>query len=383
MLCLRRIPVALLLLIGLAGCPRKPEPQPILIGHLAPFSGPDKAIGEHAKQAILLAVEEVNKEGNRIAGRRLAVLHPAYPPDEPGRLQPLAVRLITVDKVVALLGGLDANQTKNLGRAAQPYDVPVVTPSELPPDFVTDNVYSVNAGLTFQGQVLARFVKKDLAKEAVERVVILVDSGKVSAMSVADAFDKEFTRSGGRVHRFAYKSANDFSAMLGAIKKAQPGALLLAGSVGDLGRLRARLMAAGLNLPLVFGGDGEHLAALAADRDACKGVYVAVPYLPEGGTSRNQEFNKQYRERFQQAPDLSAALAYDGVRVLFEAMRRAKGFQPLAVRTELGQSSENPFESLTGPLTFDRNRVALRPLFVVRLEDGQLLAPKVYPPDGK
>src|SRR5712692_10186987 len=115
-----RILVPLLVLGAVMGCHRGPDPTPVLIGHLAPFSGPDKRIGEHAKQAILLAVEETNKEENRIAGRRVAVLHPDYPPDEPDKLQPLAVRLVTVNKAVALLGGLDANQARTLGKAVQP-----------------------------------------------------------------------------------------------------------------------------------------------------------------------------------------------------------------------------------------------------------------------
>ena len=128
-----RILACVLAFLVLSGCQRSSTPDPILLGHLAPFSGPDKVIGEHARQAILLAIEDVNKEGNRILGRQVKVLHPAFPPDELDRLQPVAVRLITVDKTVGLLGGVDYDQAKNLGRAAQPYEVPLVTPAELPP----------------------------------------------------------------------------------------------------------------------------------------------------------------------------------------------------------------------------------------------------------
>ena len=62
------------LCLTLWGCKPKPEPGPILIGHVAPFSGPDKRLGEHAQQAIVLAVEKANQEANRIAGRRVEPL---------------------------------------------------------------------------------------------------------------------------------------------------------------------------------------------------------------------------------------------------------------------------------------------------------------------
>src|SRR5260370_32023947 len=137
--------------VALTGCHRAPAPEPVLIGHLAPFSGPDKLIGDHAKQAILLAVEAVNKDENPISSRRLAVLHPNYTPDDPEKLQPVAVRLITVDKVVALIGGIDLDQAKSLGRAAAPYEVPLVTPAQLPPALLGDHIFSVNAGLAFHG----------------------------------------------------------------------------------------------------------------------------------------------------------------------------------------------------------------------------------------
>src|SRR5205823_3494821 len=158
--------------LALAGCQRSPAPEPILIGHIAPFDGPDKIIGEHAKQAILMAVEEVNKEENRILGRRIGVLHPSYPAEDLKNLQPLAVRLLTVDKAVALVGGRDLDQARSLGRTAQAYESPVVTPTELPIEPLGENIFSVNVGLSFEGQALARFAAKDLNAQS---VVVLMD----------------------------------------------------------------------------------------------------------------------------------------------------------------------------------------------------------------
>src|SRR5438128_9136266 len=124
--------VVILCLAFLPGCKGSSNPEPIYIGHLAPCTGPDTEIGEHAKQAIALAVDKVNTDGG-IAGRPVRVIHPSFP-DNLNELVPVTVRLITVNHIVALLGGTNGNQAERIGRAAQPYEVALVTPAELPPD---------------------------------------------------------------------------------------------------------------------------------------------------------------------------------------------------------------------------------------------------------
>jgi branched-chain amino acid transport system substrate-binding protein len=362
---------------ALVGCRRASAPEPVLIGHLASLSGADKAVGDHAKQAILLAVEAINNEEKQTPGRRLAVLHPNYPPDEPDKLQPVAVRLITVDKVAALLGGIDGEQARILGRAAEPYEVPLVTPAELPAELLGANIFSVNFGLDIEGQTLARFAAEQLH---VNRVALWVDVRRAATTAVAAAFVKEFSRGGSNeAQEWTYKNASDLSDLILRAKNYRPQALVHAGSVVDLGRARTKLREAGLKLPILVGGDGEHLPALQADKDASEGVFVATPFVPGEGPESCQEFTRKYQARFHEPPDSAAALAYDGVQILFQAMRRANSFQPGKLREELTKAEENPFEGLMGKLSFSRSHAARRPLYVVQLEAGALKRPILYP----
>src|SRR2546423_1253589 len=91
-------PAPLLALVAafcLAGCGPRAATEPTLIGHIASL---DKPSGEHAKQGILLAVEEANEAGSE---RRLAVNHVD---DRDGAVaQAEAVRLVALNKVVGLL----------------------------------------------------------------------------------------------------------------------------------------------------------------------------------------------------------------------------------------------------------------------------------------
>ena len=96
------------------------------------------------------------------------------------------------------------------------------------------------------------------------------------------------------------------------------------------------------------------------------------------------DLNKKYKERFNQLPDLQAALAYDGVRLIHEAMRRAQNALPAKIRATLGEMTTTSFDkSLSGSWTFDKNHAARRPLFVGPLANSKVSNPKRYEPDGK
>jgi branched-chain amino acid transport system substrate-binding protein len=377
----RRVLLPWFIFLALGGCKPRAEPEAIWIGHVAPFSGPDERIGEHGRQAILLAVEKANKEENGIAGRRVAVLHVDSHGDL-NALQPEAVRLITVNRVMALLGGVNAVEVERLGRAVQPYEVALVTPAAVPADRLAENVFSVNASLSFQGQVLARFAARELKAE---RVAVLSDGRRPSDMALAEAFHKEFASPGGyALQQHVYKSDADLARAALESKDAKPQAILYAGAAADLAKARATLQGAGLTVPLLFGGDGEHLAALEADPNASNGIFVATPFSLEGGTPDIRDFFKKYQERFHQAPGADGLLAYDGVRVLFQSMRKA-GFisAPKVVLAGLARFSNDNFDSLTGPIVFNKDHSARRPLFVVRLENGKMQDPVRFDPEAK
>jgi branched-chain amino acid transport system substrate-binding protein len=353
-----------------------------LIGHVATVGQEADAapIGEHARHAILLAVEQTNKEENRIAGKPVTVLHPRA---DPQQLAPLAVRLIRVDGVVALLGGNDAAEADALGRAAQAYDVPLITPALLLPQTPAENVFSVSPGLVQQGRMLARFAIQELKAD---RVSILVDGRRAESAALASAFANEFSREAGQsAKQWLYKTQADLTDAIARVTKEPGKAIFHAGPAGDLKRLQAARDQAGSAVPLLYGAGTSQLAVLLADAEAGKGVYLGTVYTDAIASGGNAEFVKKYRERFREAPGLHAALAYDAAQVLFEALRRAlagdKVLKPGAVRDQLANAKDVPFTSLTGPLTFDKDHAARRPLFIVQVENGGFKVIKQYDPE--
>jgi branched-chain amino acid transport system substrate-binding protein len=372
------VPLALATVIGLTGCTPKGSSEPIVLGHLAPLSGPDKLLGDQAQHGIELAVDEVNRPENRINGQPVNVVH-ADTAGSAEAIQAQTVRLVTTGRVVALLGGLDATQLEHLSRALQPYSIPLVSPATLVGVAPNDYVFSTTVTPAYQGQILARFAREVL-KPA--EVLLLTDSRSNFSSLLAAAFRQEVSQGNTvRVEEDSYKAESEFAELVKRVKKGAPHAILVAGAAADVAKLRPLLQAASPGAALLCGVEEGSLPALAEDRTTPGPAYLASVFAADALTPKGQEVAKQYRDRYGRDLNVHAALAYDNARLLFEALRKSRSSSAVLLRKEL-LGLEN-FETITGPFAFTKERTARRPLFLVRLEEGRAQLAKRYDPEAK
>ncbi len=351
----------------LAGCSRSAPGEPIVVGHVAPFSGPDKAIGEHAQRGILLAVDEVNNDNQRINGQNVEVHHA----DDSGvaaRAGDEAAPLVTLAHAVALLGGTSSASAEQIARAAQSHGVPFVTPSPLTASGPTALAFSTSPPPAQLGKALAAFVGGQLK---VKHVVVLVDTRSALCTGLISGFEGELALEWEQqVGHYAFENEATLAALPGQVAKAKPDAIVIAASATDFARLRDGLDRAEVKAALLFAGEASAWPTLLAQPDAGKNVYAVTTFVADGLTPRGQEFGRKYQERFHEAPDLYAASAYDDARLLFEAMRRAGSSKPEDVRKAILDLGS--FDTVTGPLTLDRDdHGGRRPLFIVQGQAGQ------------
>ena len=79
----------------------------------------------------------------------------------------------------------------------------------------------------------------------------------------------------------------------------------------------------GMKMP-ILGGDGWVGDALQNGREALNNTYISNHYSGDNPDPIVQNFVKAYRARFNREPDAIAALAYDAVKVLADAMTRGE-----------------------------------------------------------
>lgn len=370
---MRSIHRCFILCLVLAGCGSRQSSEPILIGHLAPQSGPEKEIGEQETQGLVLAVESANQQEEKVAGRSVAVLHA----DTRGSLdliQPMAVRLIAVNRVAALLGGADAAQAERLNQVAQQYQIPLLTTSGLPASQIGSFVFPVGIAPEEQGKILARFMAQELKAD---RAAVLSDGSRTDSVALASAFAKEFRKIGSvPADEFPFQKEAELPDLAKQITAAKPKAILVAAGADVL-----RAIKWDTKIPLVFGGDEVTDKTLTPNVAPEQVIYRATAFVSNGQVPSAREFEKTYQERFGRAPDVHAVLANDSARILFEAVRQAKSWNSSKVKEQLEKLGT--FESLTGPLSFRPDHSVRRAVFIVRLEKGQPKLVKRYDPEAQ
>lgn len=370
---------------ALTGCGSKNSPDPVQFAHLAPRSGADKAIGEHAEHGILLAVEEANQAEGQVAGRSVAVLH-GDTRNDPKVIQSEAVRFITINRVAGLLGGPSTEEAEPLARVAR-QTVPLVTPAGLSKRQINPYVFSLGLSPAAEGQALARFASGEPVNAA--RTAVLINARNDFSTAVAAAFVETLRKEKGSiVKEWPYDKESELRDVARSIAADKPGAVVLAAAARDISKLVQELRQAGLDAktPLFFGGEeatgrGGATVPLPLDPGFVGDIYLATVYFDGVKNARLDEFANKYRERFASAPDIHAVQAYDAARMLFDACRRAKAFQGPKIRDELAQLGT--FESLTGTLSFDKEQAVRRPVYIVRMTKGRLELIRSFEPDPK
>ena len=158
------------------------------------------------------------------------------------------------------------------------------------------------------------------------------------------------------------------AAMAPMIAAAAPGGVLLWLPPSQAGTFAAALRAAGYRGCLAGPSQLDSPAFVAAAGDAAAGVLVAEYRADAKLRSRADQFERRYRQSFDEEPDFSAAAAYDAARVLIETLRRSgdggayREF-PLAL----------PTEGVTGVLRFDPSGNRMDALQVLRCLHGCFL----------
>lgn len=362
-----------ILSLAAAGCSSKGATEPVWIGQLLPLEGPNRTIGQHARQGVELAVADAAE--HTIAGRPCTFLHVDSRGDAE-TVQAETVRLLTVNRAAALLADFDAALTERLLRANQSYGVPVIVPGELPAAPDTDAVLALGVPPDVRGRLLARYAG---AARRWLRAAVLTDTRRPVAAAVAAAFVKAWPRTGGvTVEEWTFATTAERDERTARLIQAAPSVVLLSCSVADFRVLRPRLAAVLPKTALLYGGEDAGGVPLQAELENSPEVYLATAYSADQLTDSGKVFARRYEERFHEPPDLYAAQTYDAARLLLDLMQRAGAANKEALIKELTRLE--PFESVTGPVRW-KDRQPRRRVFVMSLKNGPAKVVQVVEPE--
>lgn len=340
----------------------------IKIGEVGSMTGAEATFGQSTHRGIELALEEINADGG-VQGKKiqLVALDNQGKPEEAATA---VTRLINQDKVVAILGEVASSRSMAMAPIAQAAKIPMVTPSSTNPKVTQlgEYVFRVCFIDPFQGLVMAKFASEELK---VKRVAILRDVKNDYSVGLADFFKETFVKNGGQIVVDQSYSAGDmdFKSQLTSIRSRAPEAIFVPGYYTEVGLIARQARELGIKVPLL-GGDGWDSPKLyEIGGSAINGSYFSNHYSAEDTSPHVQQFIKNYQTKYGIVPDGLAAMGYDAARVLVDAMNRAGTHAPAAVREALANTTD--FQGVTGKISIDAERNAVKPAVVLGIKDGQ------------
>ena len=323
----------------------------VKIGHVAPLTGPIAHLGKDNENGARLALEEINKSGLTIDGKKVVLtLVPEDDAEDPKTATQVAQKLVDA-KVVGVVGHLNSGTSIPASKIYSDAGITQISPSATNPDYTKQGfktTYRLVATDAQQGPALANYVAHDLKA----KTVAIIDDSTQYGKGLADEFEKTAKAEGVKVvtREASNNKATDFKAILTKIKGSKPDVIMYGGMDATGGPLTKQAAELGIKAKVV-GGDGmctEKLAELAGDavvNVTCSEAGKALSKMPQGA-----DFQKRYKVRFNSEVQIYAPFTYDAVYVLVDSMKRANSTDPAKILLVMPDTKMN---GLVGNIAFD------------------------------
>ena len=368
--------------VSVLGCSSQPEVRVAVAG---PLTGNAAAFGEMIKRGAELKAKEINEAGG-INGMKLTLIFG----DDAGtekEARAVATRFATDRRILAVVGHFNSSCSLAGKPIYAEHGIVELSPGSTNvsvcegSDWTFRNLYRDD----FQGEFIAKYIKNVLTE--LESVGVLFDNDDYGR-GLKDAFTAEAETIGlNIVAAEAYDRDNtDFKAQLTSIKARNPGAIFVSGLYSQAALIVKQAREAGITAQF-FGADGvDSPDFLEIAGEAAEGTYLTTPFTFGAGGEEALKVAQAFEAEFGVPPDTWAALTYDAVGMIAEAIEKTYNKEAKlaenrkAIRDHLASldTAEEGYKGITGLTYFDKNGDTLnKPAYVKVVKDGKFTtAPK-------
>ena len=371
---------AAVMALSLAGCSggsmddsssssAKASGDSITIGTVTTNSGTAAAYGEAEVKGFELAVSEINAKGG-INGKKVK-LESMDDKGDATEASNAYNKLAGDNNVLAVAGPTISATTAAVAPLADQSKLVTIAPAATSDSIETGNyLFRTCFKDSYQGEVAARFAAENLK---VKKVAVLYGTGDPYSSGVGETFAKAAEKLGLEVvDKESSSSADDteYSAQLQKIQAsgaellyapyyysvAGPYIIPQASSVGFEG--------------YVMGPDGYDGLKLTGDKSQYNKTYYTTHYSADDNTNTKvQDFIKSYKSKNNAEPNTFAALGYDTIYMIKQAIEKAG---ENATREDVRNAVAGmTFDGVTGKFTMDKSGSPTKSVTVLEMKDGK------------
>ena len=341
----------------------------ITLGSITTNSGTAAAYGEAEVAGFKLAVDEINAKGG-INGKKVK-LESMDDKGDATEASNAFNKLAGDASVLGVLGPTISSTTAAVAPLADQAKLPAIAPAATSDSIETGNyLFRTCFKDSYQGEVAARFAAENLK---VKKVAVLYGTGDPYSSGVGEAFAKAAEKLGLEVVDKESSSSADDTEYSSQLQKIQAsGAELLyapyyysvagpyiipqARSVGYDG--------------YVMGPDGYDGLKMTDDKSLYNNVLYTTHYSPDDtSNAKVQDFIKSYKSKNNAEPNTFAALGYDTIYMIKQAIEKAG---ENATREDVRNAVAGmTFDGVTGKFTMDKSGSPTKSVTVLEMKDGK------------
>ncbi len=329
--------------------------EAVKIGAIYPLTGGTASAGTALRDAVEIGAEIVNNPHPELAALPLAAtsglpglggrkVEPVFADHQgnPATAQNQALRLITQDKVVAMVGAYQSSATLTASAVAERYGIPYVAGEASAPSLTVRGFKwffrPTPIGTDF-GAAYADFLSGLAAKGRTVKSVAMVNENTEYGTSTGDAISKALDAKGLKpALRIAYSAnSSDVSAQVLQLKQANPDVVIFVSYTSDSILFMKTMKSLDWKPPVLIGDDSgfSDTAFIAAVGDLAEGAVNRSSY--DIGKPGTVPFlvNEIYKKKAGHDLDDTSARGLQGFLVLCEAINRAASTEPAKIQAAL------------------------------------------------
>lgn len=345
-----------------------PTPLPVInVGVFLPLKGLGQGSANEVLNGLAMGAEEVNAGGGVIGHMLRLVVRDTRA--EPERAEKAVKDLVAEDKAVALIGGLSAGSAE-AAMTADEMQMPLIALGSTMPGIPSHEPFIFRLCQTdfHSGRVMAKMA----ATLGAKRALVLYDPADEFSKTLALAFGKQFKRKpDARIAGEAFATGTvDFTKHLQTIKKKNPDVVYLPLPADQAAPILRKARELGLTMPFLGTANWDSIEFPLMVSDSGNNTYFPGRFNPDGPSDAVQLFLEVYERKHGTFPSASAAMGYDALVVLADAIRRANSTEPAKLREALASTMN--FPGLTGEITTDPELARLDEVPILKLDAGKI-----------
>lgn len=350
----------------------------IKVGFNIPLTGDIPKVGESSKFAAEILKNEINGAGGLKVGDKTYKLEFIYDDNESKAesATSTALKLIAQNEVLAIIGPQSSKQAIPAGEVCNASKTPMISPWSTNPKTTEGRPYVFRACFLdpFQGPVAAKFVTEEFGAK---KAAVLYDIASDYPKGLAEFFKEAFEKIHGPGSVVAFETFTtkdkDFSAQLTKIISAGPDVIFVPQYYDEVPLIVKQAQELGWKKPFMGSDSWGSAELMKLCGDACKGSYFSTHYAAAGAKGATKEFIDKYNAKYGYVPDDVAALTWDAIRLLFQAMQNTNGLSGNidkdrdAIKDQLTNIKD--FEGITGKMTFTPGGNPTKCAVIVKISD--------------